>query len=380
MLYISLIFFPHPIRLNLDYDFPLSLSLVDPVTTLFSFVFLFCIFIVAIVLAKKERLISFCILWFLGNLVIESSVIPLELVYEHRTYLPSMFFVLLIIVVFYRFVHMAKVRIGIICIIIVIFSLWTYQRNKVWSDEGDLLQDIVKKSPYKARCYNNLAVYYLKNSKYEKGLDQLYKALELPNNDGPDIVYGNIGFGYLNMRQYEKAIYYLNKAIEIVGYNAKFNHARIYLGVALEKTGRISEAIVQYKEAVKEDPTSQIAQNYLGKCLAKNGMIEEGKTHIMEALRLDPAYDEAYNNIANIYLKEGKTDEAINYYKEALAHNPLYADAYYNLGIVMAEQGRDIEAIDYYTQAILKSKAYFHECTEKSGSALLQEGRITEGY
>ena len=359
MLYISLIFFPLPMRLNLDYDFPLSLSLVDPVTTLFSFVFLFGIFVGAIVLAKKERLISFCILWFLGNLVIESSVIPLELVYEHRTYLPSMFFVLFIIVVFYRFVPMVKVRIGIISLIIVIFSLWTYQRNTVWSDEGDLQRDIVMKSPNKARCYNNLAVYYLKNSKYEKGLDQLNKALELPKDDCPDLVYGNIGFAYLNMRQYEKAIYYLNKATEFPTYSPKSNRARIFLGVAFEKTGRVSEAIVQYREAVKEDPTSQIAQNYLGRCLAKNGMIEEGKAHIIEALRLDPAYDEAYNNIANIYLKEGKTDEAISYYKEALAHNPLYADTYYNLGIVRAEQGRDIEAIDYYTQAILISKSYF---------------------
>jgi tetratricopeptide (TPR) repeat protein len=358
MLYISLIFFPHPMRLNLDYDFPLSLSLVDPVTTLFSFVFLFGIFVVAIVSAKKERLISFCILWFLGNLAIESSVIPLELVYEHRTYLPSMFFVLLIIVLFYRFVPMAKVRTGIICIIIIIFSLWAYQRNTVWSDEGSLQQDIVMKSPYKARCYLNLGIYYLRNSKYEKGLEQLYKALELPNAYCPDLVYGNIGYGYLKMRQYEKAIYYLNKAIGTVGYNPKSNHARIFLGAALETTGRVSEAIVQYREAVKEDPTFQIAQNYLGKCLAKNGMIEEGKTHIMEALRLDPACDEAYNNIANIYLQEGKTDVAINYYKEALAHDPLYADAYYNLGIVMAEQGRDIEAIDYYSHAILISKTY----------------------
>lgn len=377
MLYISLIFFPHPMRLNLDYDFPLSLSFFDPVTTLFSFVFLFCIFVAAIVLAKKERLISFCILWFLGNLVIESSVIPLELVYEHRTYLPSMFFVLLIIVVFYRFIRMAKVRIGIICIIVVIFSVWTYQRNTVWSDEGDLLRDIVMKSPYKARCYNNLAASYIKKSEYEKALDQLYKALELPNNnDCLDLVYENIGLSYLNMKQYEKAIYYLNKSIGTVGYDARFNRARTLLGLALEKTGRVSEAIVQYKEAVKEYPTSHEAQNFLGKYLAKNGMIEEGKTHILEALRLDPAYNEAYNNIANILIQEGKTDEAINYYKEALAHNPLYADAYYNLGIVMAEQGRDIEAIDYFTHAIQISRSYFPSARENLAVLFYKRGEL----
>ena len=41
----------------------------------------------AVYLARRQRLISFCILWFLLNLVIESSVIALEMVFEHRLYL-----------------------------------------------------------------------------------------------------------------------------------------------------------------------------------------------------------------------------------------------------------------------------------------------------
>jgi hypothetical protein len=39
--------------------------------------------------AKKRPIISFCILWYFGNLVIESSIFPLEMVYEHRLYLPA---------------------------------------------------------------------------------------------------------------------------------------------------------------------------------------------------------------------------------------------------------------------------------------------------
>ena len=36
----------------------------------------------AVVLAKNQRLISFCILWFLGNLVMESSIFGLEIIFE----------------------------------------------------------------------------------------------------------------------------------------------------------------------------------------------------------------------------------------------------------------------------------------------------------
>jgi hypothetical protein len=39
--------------------------------------------------AKKKPVLSFFILWYFGNLVIESSVFALEMVYEHRLYLPS---------------------------------------------------------------------------------------------------------------------------------------------------------------------------------------------------------------------------------------------------------------------------------------------------
>lgn len=79
ILYISLLFFPHPDRLNLDYDFTLSQSLLTPTTTLFSVAVLFGLVLFAILTAKKQRLFSFCILWFLGNLVIESSSFPWSL-------------------------------------------------------------------------------------------------------------------------------------------------------------------------------------------------------------------------------------------------------------------------------------------------------------
>ena len=64
--YISLLIWPHPGRLNLDHDFPPSYTLVDPISTVFAIVALLALLGLASFLAKKERLISFCILWYLG--------------------------------------------------------------------------------------------------------------------------------------------------------------------------------------------------------------------------------------------------------------------------------------------------------------------------
>ncbi len=90
LFYVSLLLFPYPGRLNIDHEFQLSLSLFDPMTTIISLGALLGLSGLAFGLAKRERLLSFCILWFLGNLFIESSVIGLEIIFEHRIYLPSM--------------------------------------------------------------------------------------------------------------------------------------------------------------------------------------------------------------------------------------------------------------------------------------------------
>jgi hypothetical protein len=83
--------FPHPSRLNVDYDFSISQSLIDPPSTLLCLLLIAGLIGLALYRAKKGLLLSFAILWFFGNLVIESSVIALDIIFEHRTYLPSMF-------------------------------------------------------------------------------------------------------------------------------------------------------------------------------------------------------------------------------------------------------------------------------------------------
>jgi hypothetical protein len=87
--YLTLLGYPLPSRLNLDYDFPVSKTLLDPPTTLLSILIIAGILGYSLWAAKKRPVLSFCILWYFGNLVIESSIFPLEMVFEHRLYLPA---------------------------------------------------------------------------------------------------------------------------------------------------------------------------------------------------------------------------------------------------------------------------------------------------
>jgi protein O-mannosyl-transferase len=87
--YVTLLIYPHPSRLNLDYDFPISKTMFDPPTTLISILIIAGLMGYSIWVARKKPVLSFFVLWYFGNLVIESSIFPLEMVYEHRLYLPA---------------------------------------------------------------------------------------------------------------------------------------------------------------------------------------------------------------------------------------------------------------------------------------------------
>jgi hypothetical protein len=95
--YIRLLFLP--MNQNLDYDYPIARKLFQ-FPTFLSFMFLLALFIVAIYLFfKKRRLISFAILWFFITLSVESSIIPIrDVIFEHRVYLPSVGFVMIMAV------------------------------------------------------------------------------------------------------------------------------------------------------------------------------------------------------------------------------------------------------------------------------------------
>jgi protein O-mannosyl-transferase len=87
--YLTLLVFPLPSRLNLDYDFPVSKTILDPPTTLISVLIVAGLIVYSLWTGKRRPILSFCILWYFGNLIIESSIFPLEMVFEHRLYLPA---------------------------------------------------------------------------------------------------------------------------------------------------------------------------------------------------------------------------------------------------------------------------------------------------
>lgn len=243
--YLGLIIFPHPDRLNLLHDFSISHSFLDPITTLVSFVAIAGMIVAAIWLAKRNRLLSFSILWFLGNLAIESSVVGAEIIFEHRLYLPSMFLMLLFVSSVYRFPKSKWIGGILLCFVAATFSGWTYQRNVVWNDEVTFWEDCVKKSPNKPRQHYNLGVVLARKGNLDEAIHHYFTAL----NFKPDYLeaYYNLGNALARKGDENAALYNYRKVLQL---NPDYLKARYNMARILSNQGKTGEALHHYQKAL----------------------------------------------------------------------------------------------------------------------------------
>lgn len=345
--YITLLLFPHPSRLNLDHDFPLSHTLLDPPSTLAAVLFIVLLTAVALTTARRHRVVSFCILWFLGNLVIESSVIALEIVFEHRTYLPSMAFCLLAAGFVHRCVRSPRLRIAVLAATVAVLGLWTYERNGVWRDDLTLWTDCAAKSPGKARPNNKAGVAMGKRGRVEEAEAYYWKALV----SDPDDVYAYYNLGNIARRRghLAEAEDFYRKAIHLVPENKE---AHLNLGITLVSSGRLQEGMDHMRRAIAIDPDFALAHRNLGGLLWRQGDVDAALEHLGRAIAIDPEDAETHYLVGNGLLEKNRVKEAFSHYLRALQLAPDHVEAHNNLGVLLFQAGRREAAAAHFQRAL----------------------------
>jgi tetratricopeptide (TPR) repeat protein len=346
--YISLLFFPHPKRLALEYDFPLSVKLTEPAVTLPAMAALIALIILAVFAAKKDRLLSFSILWFLGNLVIESSVIGLALIFEHRTYLPAVFPALAAAALLTAHVRPRPLAIIVIGALIGCYGFWTYQRNITWQDRLSFWQDGCAKSPGLIRPRNDYGLALAQSGQPEKAIIEYEKAASLPGGEKAS-VYNNLGTLYYQTKNIDKAIFFLLKAIQ-----AKPDFAKAYMNMGIIKAEKkdYPEAIRLLKTAVTLDPDDSAAQNALGKAYYESGRTKAAIRHCRLACDLDPLNSNAENNLGAILLGVGQVEKALPHLEKAINISPENPQTNINIGIAYKRLDNPAKALFHLYRAV----------------------------
>ncbi len=330
-----------PINQNLDYDFHLSTSIFEPMTIL-CLCFILALLSLAIYLFNRNRIISFSIFWFFLTLGVESSIIPIsDLIYEHRTYLPSFgFFTILSMVIFTLFWDKNKnIALIIITLIIGLYSLMTYKRNKVWKDNLSLWNDAVSKSTNKAKTYFSRGLIYDKQKNYDMALLDYSRAIKLKscyydalNNRG--IIYGNENKNDLAYQDFTTAI--TLKPDFINAYNNR--------GSVLMHMNKLDEALNDYNKSIALDSNYAEPYNYRGNIYARQSNYIEALKNLKIAIRLKPNYAEAFSNLGNLQGMQKKYDEALAFFDKAIELKSDYSEAYFNRGLTYFNLGKNENA------------------------------------
>jgi Tfp pilus assembly protein PilF len=339
--YVSLLVYPHPSRLNLDYDFPLSKTMLDPPTTLISIFITFGLIGLSVWKGKKSPILSFCILWYFGNLVIESSIFPLEMVYEHRLYLPSVgpFLLFSLLTVrgieklkagFFRKGHRSAQGINVIrpaekfvewfipLGMILLFSLVSYQRNSIWNSELELWRDCVKKSPQKERVHHNLGFVYYEMERLDDAEEEFEQALRL--NPRYALSMYNLGLVYYRKGSMDEAIRYYQKAIELDSKSPDFFYN---LGVAYYQKGLYEKAIRVYQKVLELNPDYENGHKSLGLAYKKLKEWDKAIRSFQEELRRHPENVYTHLDLGDVYMEKKECSKALTHYRKALEYPNL---------------------------------------------------------
>lgn len=264
--YISLLLWPAPSRLSVEHTVELSTSFLTPLSTIPALLLIFGLIYLAVRFRKKFPVITYGIAWFFLNIAVESSIIPLELVFEHRLYLPSVGFFMSVTATIVMLLKYAMSRMSerdftkAVCSLLLLVAscsaLMTFIRNADWEDRITLYYDAVLKAPDSPRTNSNLAFVLNEFGQYDEALRYAEKSLSL------------------SRRGFETYV---------VAHNAIIN--------ALAKTGRIEEAVSRGTEFLANRPkdceASQLPEfclNLAKFCIDDNKPME-AYNFILEALK-----------------------------------------------------------------------------------------------
>jgi hypothetical protein len=247
-----------PIGQNLDYDYPAYHSFLAPKVAL-SVGLLLSLVAAAIHLWRRRtldpaaRLVSFGIVWFFLALLVESSVIPIvDVIFEHRVYLPSVGFFVAVAtgaaLIWHRWSPMARTRntVATGAVLAAVLAFATFERNKVWADEMTLWTDVAQKSPGKGRPRMNLALALSRCNEPDRAIAEYRAAIQAD----PELAeaHNNLGVLYFKKGMVDRAIVHFLRAIDIT---PNYPEAHNNLGIAYGRKGLRELAAAEISAGMK---------------------------------------------------------------------------------------------------------------------------------
>jgi hypothetical protein len=170
-------------------DFPLSIGLMAPPTTLVAILFLLLLSAVAWHWRKALPAVAFGWFFFLTAHALEAGILPLELYFEHRNYLPSIGILLALTALAAAMgrrlasqgLHTQRIGIVLTAGVILVLAMVTHGRARVWQSEALIAESSLLAHPHSLRANVAVMTTALQRGDRARGSEALQRILESEN-------------------------------------------------------------------------------------------------------------------------------------------------------------------------------------------------------
>jgi tetratricopeptide (TPR) repeat protein len=316
--YLSLLALPLPGRLHVDYAWPVSTGLLDPPATLPALAAVAGLAVLAVAAVRRAPLVTLGLGWFLVALVVEQSVLPIDLVFEQRLYFASVGLFVLAGAALAAAVRVPRAGVWAAAVpLAVLLAAGTWARNERWRDPASLYADEAGLAPGAGRGLLNVAAALRAQGRLDEAEKVLRRLVALaPGEPG---AYVNLGNVELDRGRLAAAEGWYREAL---ARDPRMADAWYDLGIVLSASGRRAEAMDAYRQSIATAPSFSSARVNLALLQQQTGDAPGALATLDEALRLDPGSAAALSNRAVLRGLSGRLAEALEDARRSVRLDP----------------------------------------------------------
>lgn len=182
------------------------------------------------------------------------------------------------------------------------------------------------------------------------------------------------GMGEMSAASYQQAANSFAKAV-IKNPHDPLPH--LLYGASLYWSGKVDDAMSEYREGLRLDPQNAMAYQLLGIAWGWKGDAVKAQEQFLQAARINPYKADTHMNLGSTYAAQKQYDKALDEYRRAVELTPREPLYHYQLGMLYDFMGRDAQAESSYKKALKLFLRY--EDAQLALAALYEKrGRVQE--
>ena len=163
------------------------------------------------------------------------------------------------------------------------------------------------------------------------------------------------GMGEMSQARYKEATDSFARAVIK---NAKSPLPYLLLGASLYWSGKVEDAISEYKEAQRLDPKNPLSYQLLGIAAGWKGDVKQAQEYFLKANELDENKADTHMNLGSTYAVEQNWEKALEHFRRAVELAPQEPLYHYQLGTLYENMGRDEQAEASFKKALRLFPSY----------------------